>query len=462
MKIRLAAVLLLLIPLAGYTQQSDTTMNSVLAHGEFSAHARVFFMSTINEGALTDYHALGVGAGIGYESPEFRRFKIGVSGFFIYNVMSSDLAKPDSLSSMMNRYEIGLFDITDPANRKDLDRLEELYVQYRLHKSFVRAGKLILNTPFINPQDGRMRPTLEQGLWADVNEIKNTTIHAGWITHISPRSTVRWYKVDQSIGIYPVGVNESGVRSGYANAIESNGIGLLGVDYKKASVKISAWNTYVENISNTVLVQVDKEVPLKNKSLYTGIQLVRQDAIGNGGNEDAAQTYVRPGTFSNVLSSRLGLRNAKMDVNINGTFFSNSGRFLMPREWGRDPFYTFLPRERNEGIGDVKAFSVNVAYTPPRKKIRLGAGVGHYELPDVRNHVLNKYAMPSYAQLNADLRYSFNGFLDGTTLQFLYVYKKRTGNDYDNVKNVMNKVNMSNFNVVLNYRFEDHHPHSAK
>ena len=82
-----------------------------------------------------------------------------------------------------------------------------------------------------------MRPTLEQGLWAEVNEIKNTTIQAGWITHISPRSTVRWYKVDQSIGIYPVGLNESGVRSGYANAIESNGIGLLGVDYKKASVK---------------------------------------------------------------------------------------------------------------------------------------------------------------------------------------------------------------------------------
>jgi hypothetical protein len=26
----------------------------------------------------------------------------------------------------------------------------------------------------------------------------------------------------------------------------------------------------------------------------------------------------------------------------------------MPREWGRDPFY-FMPRERNEGYGDVNA-----------------------------------------------------------------------------------------------------------
>ena len=27
-----------------------------------------------------------------------------------------------------------------------------------------------LNTPFFNPQDGRMRPTLEEGVWASINE----------------------------------------------------------------------------------------------------------------------------------------------------------------------------------------------------------------------------------------------------------------------------------------------------
>ena len=31
--------------------------------------------------------------------------------------------------------------------------------------------------------------------------------------------------------------------------------------------------------------------------------------------------------------------------------------FLMPREWGREPFYTFLPRERNEGLGGVNAWT---------------------------------------------------------------------------------------------------------
>lgn len=446
--------ILMLAPFAVFSQQGDTTLNSVLKNGKFSAHTRTFFMATINEGELSDYHALGVGAGIGYESAEFRKFKFGISGFFIYNVWSSDLSKPDPLSNAVNRYEAGLFDVTNPDNRSDLDRLEELYIQYRAHKSFVRFGKVILNTPFINPQDGRMRPTLEQGLWIEVDEIKNATISAGWITHISPRSTVRWYKVEESIGMYPVGLNENGTRSDYAGNLSSNGVGLLGVSVKNGSVRFVAWNTLIDNISNTLLVQAEKDFRAHKHTYYGGVQYVRQDAVGSGGSENPAQTYMTPGTYSNIAGVRVGLRNKKMDLNLNATFFSDKGRFLMPREWGKDPFYTFLPRERNEGSGDVKAISMNVSYTPSRTGMKVAVGMGHYQLPDVRRYSLNKYAMPSYAQFNADIRYNFNGFFSGTSIQFLYVNKIGTGRDYENVRNIINKVNMSNFNLVLNYRFE--------
>lgn len=128
----------------------------------------------------------------------------------------------------------------------------------------------------------------------------------------------------------------------------------------------------------------------------------------------------------------------------------------MPREWGRDPFYTFLPRERNEGAGRVKAVSANVTYKIPKIRLKSSLGIGQYLLPSVMNYQLNKYAMPSYTQLNADVRHDFNGFLDGTNIQILYVYKFGTGNHYENPKNIVNKINMSNFNIVLNYKFEHH------
>lgn len=447
-------VVFIVLPLVVFSQEKDTTLSSELAKGKFSAHARTFFMATMNEGDLSDYHAWALGAGIGYESPELKGFKLGISGFFIYNLQSSNLAKLDPITNTPNRYEIGLFDITDPGNHSDLDRLEELYVQYRIHKSFVRAGKFILNTPFINPQDGRMRPTLEQGFSVEINEIKNLKIEVAYLNKISPRSTVKWYSIGESIGIYPQGLRTDGVRSDYAGHVHSDGIYLLGVNYRQ-KISISFWDTYIENISNTAFVQL--EHTFTGKQFYMGLQYARQDAVSEGGNVNDVQTYITRGTYTNILSAQAGLRKNFIDVNINATVIDGNGRYLMPREWGRDPFYTFMPRERVEGAGAVEAVTLNMSYLIPKIRLRPSLGVGYFDMPDVQNYRLNKYAMPSFAQINADVRYRFGGYFDGVSVQFLYTYKLGVGRDYENPKNVINKINMSNVNLVLNYKFENNH-----
>jgi len=61
--------------------------------------------------------------------------------------------------------------------------------------------------------------------------------------------------------------------------------------------------------------------------------------------------------------------------------------------------------------------------------------------------------MPSYTQLNLDVRHEFNGFLKGLEAQLLFVYKGKSGNSYENDKYVINKVDMSSWNVVFNYDF---------
>jgi hypothetical protein len=449
-----AMVVCILLPLVSLSQENDSSLTSRLSQGKFSGHARTFFMATVNEGALTDYYAWAIGAGIRYESPEIERFKVGVSGFFIYNVASSDLSQPDPLTNIFNRYEIGLFDVTNADNRKDLDRLEELFLQYRIRKSFVRAGKVILNTPFINPQDGRMRPTLEQGITMEINEIKNLKIEGVYLTHISPRSTVNWYSVEESIGVYPSGVSTTGVRSDYSGHVNSNGIYLLGLTYRRKGEFIF-WNTFIENISNTVLVQI--EPSFGNHRLYGGFQYVRQDAVGEGGNVIENYAYMEQNTHTNIFSSRIGHRIKNFDFNVNGTIIDGNGRYLMPREWGREPFYTFMPRERTEGAGSVKAVSIKITYTSPKMRLRSSLGIGHFDMPDVTNHRLNKYTLPSFSHLNAEIRYDFEGYLEGAAVQFLYAGKLGRGEDYENPKIIINKVNMSNFSLVFNYSFESHH-----
>ncbi len=440
------------------SKESETDSTSILAafrKGTFSGHFRYYFMATNNQTGLTDYHANAVGGGIKFESGKFKNFQVGVSGFFVFNIGSSNLAVPDTKTGAMNRYEIGLFDIENPLNKKDIDRLEELYIKYTFRNNQLIAGKQLINTPFINLQDGRMRPTEAEGVWADIRSVRKLKIQGGYIYSISPRSTVKWFRVDESIGIYPSGVTVNGSRSNYAGNLQSKGILLTGISWQvNSKLAIIGWNQFTENIFNSALLQADYNLPLKKKSvLFASAQMIRQDAVGNGGNSDPAKTYILPNSKAMTMGARIGWKNDQWETSLNLNRITAYGRYLMPREWGRDPFFTFLPRERNEGFGDANAIMLKANYKIPKAGWSSSIALGYYHLPDVTNFRLNKYGLPSYHQLNIDTRYQFKGLLKGLETQLLFVYKGKSGNSYGNDKYVINKVDMSLWNILFNYQF---------
>jgi hypothetical protein len=198
------------------------------------------------------------------------------------------------------------------------------------------------------------------------------------------------------------------------------------------------------------MLQTDAEWKLGSQAaLITGLQYTHQSAINDGGNSDLLKTYFDPRHKSNVVSGRLGIRNNKDRVQLNYTRITADGRFLFPREWGREPMYTFLKRERNEGAGDVNAFSVNY-FRNWNKKFKSELSYGYYDMPGVTNIDLNKYAMPAYHQVLADVTYNFSGFMKGLQVEALYTFKL----DAEGVESgrlAINKVNMHHFNLILNY-----------
>jgi hypothetical protein len=124
----------------------------------------------------------------------------------------------------------------------------------------------------------------------------------------------------------------------------------------------------------------------------------------------------------------------------------------MPREWGKEPFYTFLPRERNEGLGNVHTFMAKTSLPAFKGKFKTGLGYGYYQLPDVKEYRLNKYGLPSYHQINYDGSYTFDKFLRGLELKVIVAYKLKEGETYNNLKYIYNKVNMFNFNFILDFK----------
>ncbi|MFN0175965.1 MAG: OprD family outer membrane porin [Saprospiraceae bacterium] len=349
-------------------------------HGHFHGSFRSFFMATDNARQLSDYHALAAGGTLHFASSPWHGFSFGLGGVFNYNLISADLGAKDSITGAVNRYEIGLFDVEDPKNRKNLDRIEELWLRYQWKKSRITVGQQSLQTPFVNYQDGRMRPTAESGAWAEINDVKNIKMEGGYIWSISPRSTVEWFSVGESIGLYPKGLNPDGTGSGYPENLESMGIGMLGFTRQWGKhTKVQIWDQYVENIFNTVFVQADYTHPLKNEQkLLFGLQITHQDALLDGGNAEVSKTYFQKNGQSNVISAQTGWQHGPWQSLAAYTRITADGRFLSPREWGREPFYTFMARERVEGSGGSHSITGRLNWQSKNKKLRFESAYGRF------------------------------------------------------------------------------------
>jgi hypothetical protein len=298
-----------------------------------------------------------------------------------------------------------------------------------------------------------MRPTLIEAAALDVKEFKNLNLHGEYIWRISPRSTVRWFETGESMGIYPVGVDINGKPSQYKNNVESGGVGIIGAVYQKKQWNIQLWDTYIDNVLNTAQLKAEwKSKTIAGKNWVFGGQYIQQNAVGNGGNEDLTKAYTQEKSGSMVFSGRIGQQSTRFDWFLNGTRITAKGRYLMPREWGRETFYTFMPRERNEGFGDVTAVTMNTFYKP-EKHIKIELSGGYFQLPDVKNFALNKYGVPTYSQINLGLTYQFDHYLKGLNALFLVVRKDEIGETYQNDRFVFNKVNMTHLNLIINYHY---------
>ena len=97
-----------------YKENKSTDTKSLLyafKSGSVNGHFRYFYISTDNQNKLTDYFANAAGGGLSFETARFYGFQIAVSGFYTFNLCSSDFTKPDSTTKHFNIYESALFEI---------------------------------------------------------------------------------------------------------------------------------------------------------------------------------------------------------------------------------------------------------------------------------------------------------------------------------------------------------------
>lgn len=433
------------------TLRQGAALHDAIKKGTLEGRFRLFVMGTVNDGAPADHHAQAFGGSLGFASQRWHGVQFRMSGGYTFDLWSSDLTVADPLTKQPNRYELGLFDVTAPRRDNQLAyvQLFQLNFRSRNERTLITIGRQELATPFINGQDGRMHPTLAEGAWL-AHRAARLRFEAGFIHGLSPRSTAGWYATEKSIGLYPVGVDVSGKPSRYQGNTTSAGISMLGVQWHaRKSFTVTGWDMLTANVSNTAMLQVERGT--RDDRWMAGAMVIRQDRVGNGGNvADSLSYYQTDG--STVISGRVRMNHGRFRWQANYTRITAEGRYLMPREWGREPFYTFLPRERNEGAGDVHAATVNLIWRS-RAGLRIQADAGRYWLPPIANARLNKYAMPSYYQFGINAQYPFKGGWQGLAVQVLQLVKLAAPNAEYTTKQAYNKVDLYHGELIVSYAF---------
>jgi hypothetical protein len=423
------------------------TMKDFFTKGAMHGHVRNFFMATVNHGLLSDHYANAIGAEIGYTTAYYHNFRLGVAGLFTYNTFSSAIDTKDPLTGKYPRLELELFDVENPANRADLDRLDELYLEYRSERLRAKVGRFSFQSPLINPQDGRMKPYTVQGINLQV-PLHSTLLTMAWFDRFSPRSTVNWYRASESIGIYPMGVDAEGARADYHHTF-TRGVAVMGIQTQiDKRLHGEFWNFWIDNVSNN---SYGRTILRINPQLRAGVEGLYQFRVGNGGNQEQLHAYF-PDQKQWLAGAMLAYEPSHWHLSVNYLHIGSEGRFLFPREWGREQFFATLPRGRMEGLGKTDLLAVK-ARKEWSKTLYAELALSKAWIPDPTDFRYNKYGFDSYWGWVADFNYKpQHPAVKGLGFRLLYV-GRTSPNSTLALPAMFYNTNFHNFNFVTQFTF---------
>ena len=159
--------------------------------------------------------------------------------------------------------------------------------------------------------------------------------------------------------------------------------------------------------------------------------------------------YVQPNENGQVASFMLKYKNGHSQIKAAYSKAFETGRYLFPKELGRDQFYTSMPRSRMEGLGEIDVFAIGYQHNWKHLFLNIDATTTHGAV--INDYVLNKYNIDDNYQINTRLHYEFSNFLKGLHVELLYVWKQNK-NEH-NTQLVAQRSDYNQINLITNFNF---------
>jgi hypothetical protein len=415
---------------------------------------RSFWMNTSyrNESFRGD-HALGLTSLMGGKLILSKKWEVNAGYRVFANALSSDFWVPDPVTGQSNRYESGLFNVLDPQDRF-FGRLELLSLAFSQPTFGFKVGRMGIQSDWVNAQDGRLSPTVVEGVHAWFAPATNWKL-SGWaINRMNVRGSKDWLSVEETIGLFPQGRSPYGKAAAYLGNTTSPWLGILELEGKlKEGKSLRFSQTYAANLFATYWATFEKTSKKSLGTFTSGIQAGMQHGLGDGGNVDPLKRYKNPNDLNFAISAKLNLKKGPWETQLSATQVGGKGRWLSPREWGKDAWYTFIPRERNEGFETVTAVVSYASYRLKEHGMQVYTFAGIHVLPSVQDAAANKYNFPSYWQHNLGLKYHPKK-AKNLDFHLILVVKEPLTNQKLLPVQQYNKVDLWHFNGLINWKLQ--------
>jgi hypothetical protein len=409
-------------------------------------------MQTTNQGDLEDFSIL-----VTWVKPTFHyRFtdwlSIHGSTVILLNYGTNSIKKRDLATGSGPIYEGNLW------NQRLMDgsiasSLPELHLDFTFGSHFFRIGRFLENTPAINAEPWPF-PNAIEGIWYKYERASGLKLQLSLIDRIAPRFGEDFFDVGNSIGTGGVGVGLDGLPSKYRNNVNSNYMSILNLALPiRQGISLEFWNYQVEAVSNTLFIESKFNLD-KEKGLKLAVQYIRQDQLGNGGNDNPALRYFTDAKANSVGFSLLKIMKQN-EFSLNFTRIGDQGRLLLPRDWGVEPFYTFQRRHRVEGMRDLTAlmFKWQTNIEKEKQDFKIFSSIAKTWARPPSEPENNKYQLPSNLNWDVSIKYIPKQKLKGISAELFMAYRFLTDMESDLPIYTINRANFFHSDLIVSYVF---------
>ena len=323
---------LLMVSTALLATPEVTTLSEVFSEAKTSGNIKYYYIQTDKDKSYTNQdntsaYANSLGGQLRFDTASLYGFSAGAT-FMTTN--------PFLLGPNVDTSIIGKDNGARGANAEiAFSVLGEGYLSYNYQDFGVTLGRKVIKTPLIHAKEVRMLPSAVSGAFAKYNLSSKSKVELAYLDKFKQRTSDTFVNIVQ----HALGTNTQAITGS-----SSGSVVMAGLDYKADSWSLKVYDYYSQDFMNSVYIDADYKINLKETKLTFAGQYIKQCSVGNADTNLAKIGSLTAGkslsTNAIGLKATLAFSSAKFTLAYSNLLKDDSKHDSLVLPWDGTPLFT--------------------------------------------------------------------------------------------------------------------------